>query len=236
MSNMKQVGYGLSFYSTEYSDYVPREGKPHVAFANRYYYPWPRSIRKYLVTNLPITYDTDPNNAGRSFTAEEYANLNDNAATWGQYHYSDVDAYKCPSHPNRNHQIHYINNGLLTKRNGFIDVNTRHPTCLITEFMRPADAMLMGEFTDDVDNSIHNQQQSYSHDDHWYDVWAEIHVTGPETGSNGIGSNVARISSSRHHGTGSNTIFADTHVEFRQRDTLKDIENWDDRTYNDAWY
>ena len=137
--------------------------------------------------------------------------------------------------PNPLHDIHYINNGILILRNGSVDERIRHPTSLITEFIRPADQMYMTEFTDDGDNSIWEAIQNYPYMDHWYDVWTEANVNGPEGGSNGWGNNVARIKSTRHFGSGSNAIFIDSHVERRQRDTLKDIGNWDDRTYNEWW-
>jgi len=44
-----------------------------------------------------------------------------------------------------------------------------------------------------------------------------------------------RIKSDRNLGTGSNMLFVDSHVERRSRDTLKDIDNWDDHTYNEWW-
>jgi prepilin-type N-terminal cleavage/methylation domain-containing protein/prepilin-type processing-associated H-X9-DG protein len=235
MAHMKHLGYALHNYSAENDEFVPREAKSHATINGRrlYYYPWPRALRPYLVDTDPYI-ERDPDQK-TDFETFDGSNLDDNR--WRQYFYRDMDIYKCPSHPNRKHQIHYIVNGLLTRENGGVDIVTRHPTSRITEFVRPVDQMYMGEYTDDIDDSIWYQAYVVRRDpvDWWHDVWAEVHVNGPEEGSNGYGGNVARIKSDRHLGTGSNTVFVDSHVERRSRDTLKDIGNWDDRTYNEWW-
>ena len=233
MAHMKHIGYALHSYAADNNEYIPREGKGHDTFRDAYYYPWPRALRKYLVNTDPyLDRDEDFQSEYETFSGE---NLDDRQ--WQKYIYRDMDIYKCPSHPNRKHQIHYINNGLLTRENGSVDTGIRHPTCRITEFVRPVDQMYIAEYSSDIDDSIYieaYERRNYPVD-WWYDVWAEVHVNGPETGSDGIGGNVARIKSDRHLGTGSNTVFVDSHVERRQRDTLKDIGNWDDRTYNEWW-
>ncbi len=233
MAHMKHIGYSVHAYSADNQEFIPREGKYNDAPQfNRYYYPWPRALHQYVTENLPY-YDRGPDQS--SF--ETFSNTNLNDSRWFNYRYRDIDVYKCPSHPNPLHQIQYINNGLLTRDNRPADQVIRHPIARITEFIRPSDQMYMAEFTDDIDNSIYNEQYVVHRFpvDFWHDVWAEIHVNGPETGSDGIGGNVARIKSDRHHGTGSNTVFVDSHVERRQRDTLKDVDNWDDHTYNEWW-
>jgi len=235
MSNMKHIGYALHSYSTEFEEYVPREGSDErIGYPLLKFYPRPRAFRQYLVDTDPF-FDRDQE-FHESYETFDGSNL-DREGDWRRYIYRDMDIYKCPSHPNRNHQIHYINNGLLTRENGSIDEFIRHPLSRITEFIRPVDQMYMGEFADDVDNSIY--EEAYERRswpvDYWYDVWAEIHVNGPEKGSNRIGDNIARIKSDRHLESGSNTLFVDSHVERRERDTLKDIGNWDDRTYNEFW-
>ncbi len=236
MAHMKHLGYALASYEANNNDFIPREGVYHQGYRDggylRYYYPWPRAFHEYMSERLPYR-DQGPEYQD---TLDTFSNADLDSSLWTQYKYRDMKEYQCPSHPNPLHSIHYINNGLLTRENGTIDEGVRHPTSPVTEFMRPSTAMYMTEFTDDIDNSIWEAQQSYSYMDHWYDVWAEKHVNGPETGSNGIGGNVARIKSDRHLGSGSNTLFVDSHVERRQRDTLKDIDNWDDHTYNEWWY
>ncbi len=238
MSNMHQLAYALAIYATDNNDFIPREGKWHEKLLRnnppvyeRYYYPWPRAFHQYVTNRLP--YRDQGEGYHGSFETFSNADLDDPG--WLNYKYRDMVEYQCPSHPNPLHNIHYINNGLLTLRNGGADEGIRHPTASITEFMRPSAAMYMAEFADDKDNSIWRNQQNYPFLDHWYDVWAEVHVNGPERGSNGNGGNIARIKSDRHLGVGSNTVFVDSHVERRSRDTLKDVDNWDDHTYNRWW-
>lgn len=232
MSNMHQIAYALSIYATDNNDYIPREGKynDHPSY-NRYYYPWPRAFHQYVTTRLPYIDQGE----GYQAALETFSNANLDDPRWRQYKYRDMVEYRCPSHPNPLHAINYINNGILIDRNGRIDINIRHPTTPITEFMRPSTAMYLAEFADDADDSIWKNQQSYPYLDHWYDVWAEIHVNGPEQGSNNNGGNIARIKSDRHLGSGSNTVFVDSHVERRSRDTLKDVDNWNDHTDNQWW-
>ena len=238
MSHMQHLGYAMANYVADNDEYMPREGKGHEIIIKRdpliyqrYYYPWPRAFHKYITKRLPFV------DKGEGYY-ESYETFSDNdldSTMWQRYRYRDMIEYQCPSYPNPLHNIHYINNGLLTRRNGPADQNIRHPTTPITEFTRPSAGMYMAEFTDDPDDSIAKAQKSYPYLDHWYDVWAEVHVNGPEEKSNGYGGNVARIKSDRHLGTGSNTLFVDSHIERRSRDTLKDIDNWDDHTYNEWW-
>jgi len=232
MSHMQHLGYALAFYAADNNEYIPREGKYNdPPQYNRYYYPWPRAFHKYVTKRLPFV------DQGEGFhgSLDTFSDNDLDSTMWRQYKYRDMVEYQCPSYPNPLHNIHYIDNGLLTRRNGPADENIRHPTTPITEFTRPSAGMYMAEFTDDPDDSIAKQQKSYPYLDHWYDVWAEVHVNGPEEKSDDHGGNVARIKSDRHLGTGSNTMFVDSHVERRSRDTLKDIDNWDDHTYNEWW-
>jgi len=238
MSHMQHLGYTLANYATDFKDYIPREGKGHEVIINRdpliyqrYYYPWPRAFHQYITKRLPFV----DKGEGYYESYETFSDTDLDSTMWQRYKYRDMIEYQCPSYPNPLHNIHYIDNGLLTRRNAPADEYIRHPTTLITEFTRPSAGMYMAEFTDDPDDSIAKAQKSYPYLDHWYDVWAEVHVNGPEEKSNGYGGNVARIKSDRHLGTGSNTLFVDSHIERRSRDTLKDIDNWDDHTYNEWW-
>ncbi len=238
MSSMSHLGYALAFYATDNNDFIPREGRYHEDILRRdpivyerYYHPWPRAFHQYVTTRLPFI----DQGAGFQGSLDTFSNADLDDARWRQYIYRDMVEYQCPTHPSPLHDIHYINNGLLVRRNGTVDERIRHPTAPITEFKRPASGMYMTEFTDDADNSIWEAMQRYPHMDHWYDAWTEDNINGPEEGSNGAGDNVARIKSTRHLGSGSNALFVDSHVERRQRDTLKDLDNWDDHTYNEWW-
>lgn len=227
-SNQKQIGYALYMYSTENKDFIPREGKhPYRStWGNGYYYQWPRLFFQYVYSGLPLVHDGN----GKTFSATDPDDPN-----WPRYAYEQIPAYKDPDHPNKLHQIHYVNNGLMLTPQGTIAHDGRHPTSSITEFLRPASSMFLTAFTDDSDNEIWDiVYNSYHREgiDALYDVFTVEHVTGPEDGANGWIGNVARIDSDRHQ-TGSNALFVDSHVELRTRDILKDIDSWDDRTYND---
>ncbi len=221
-SNMKQIGYAMFLYATENKDFVPREGQPHMARGNgvfAYYYPWPRAFYKYV----------------RTLSDPRMNNLDSNVWLDRRF-YDDMKQYQCPSYPNPLHVVHYINNGIMMQRTGGIYRDGRHPTSPLGEFIQPDHAMYMSEFTADPDNSISDAMRGYPYLDHWYDVWLEVHINGPERDSNGNGSNIARISSNRHMKNGANALFADTHVAFRERETLRDLDSWDDKTYNNSWW
>lgn len=241
--NQRQIGYALHMYATDNSDWIPREGKhPYrQGWGNRagYYYQWPRAFYKYMTDQDPIIRDRDGFATTETFNASDLTDPN-----WAEYKYFEVPGYRDPSHPHRSsmipgidgHMIHYLNNGIILDRNQRIAPGTdgRHPTAPISEFTRPDSAMYLASFNDDEDDDLYQLAYRGYHAegiDALYDVFTEAHINGPETGTNGNASNVARISSTRH-GRGSNTLFVDGHVQLRERDTLKDLDSWDDRTYN----
>lgn len=220
-SNMRQIGYALHLYASNNNEFIPREGQPHQNHGRglAYYYPWPRALYKY-VRDLP-----DP----------RLHNL-DSTAWMDMRFFKEMPQYRCPSYPNPLHIVHYINNGIMMMPQGGLYRDGRHPTAPLDEFVRPSHSMFLSEFTNDPDNSIWQQMQGYPYIDHWYDVFLEVHINGPEENSNGWGGNIARIWSRRHFDSGSNALFADSHVEFRNRDTLRDLDSWDDKTYNNSWW
>ncbi|NOG54633.1 MAG: prepilin-type N-terminal cleavage/methylation domain-containing protein [Planctomycetes bacterium] len=222
-AHQNQIGIALNMYVADNKDYMPREGSTHVPSVNRYHHPWPRLLIKY-VYKLPEPNMSNPDHR-------------DWDSGVNKVHYFDnAEVFRDPSHPNKKHPVQYVVNGIMLTDQGRQYQNGRHPTCQITEFMRPADAMYLTAFADDADDSIFNQQQGYWRGiDDWYDVFMEVHINGPEENSNNWGGNVARIKSDRHGAVGSNALFADSHVELRQRDTLKELESWDDRTHNYWW-
>ncbi|MFG0330352.1 MAG: type II secretion system protein [Phycisphaerales bacterium] len=229
-SNQKQIGYALYMYATENRDYIPREGKHpfRSVWGDGYHYQWPRAFYMYVKQSWPLKAD----GSNQSFNP---ANLSD--PNWARYRFEEVPAYRDPDHPNRNHQIHYVNNGLMLNRDQRISMDGRHPTASIDEFHRPDSAMFLTAFNDDEDNELYNLAYNGYHAegiDALYDVFTEAHINGPENGSNGYAGNVARIHSQRHF-KGSNALFIDSHVELRQADTLKDLDSWDDRTYNTSF-
>lgn len=224
-SNQRQIGISLYAYVTDNRDYMPREGRTPVG--TRTHLSWPRLFLKYMMPEVPRQDD-----GGYSDTNNE----NHWRYDWWQKHREKMPFYVDPAHPNKLHMISYLNNGIILNRNMSLVGDGRHPTSKIDEFKTPDFSMFLTAFTDDFDNSIYNQQVTYwSAMDQWYDVFLEVHINGPEENSNNWGGNVARIASKRHEG-GSNALFVDGHVEMRQRDTLKALESWDDKTYNNSIY
>ncbi|NOG53921.1 MAG: DUF1559 domain-containing protein [Planctomycetes bacterium] len=218
-SNMRQIGYALYGYAADFKDFIPREGSVHKYSDGKriWFYPWPRALYRY-VRRLPMSTLNDldhPDWEDRSL-------------------YDDMVPYQCPSYPNALHTIHYTNNGLNMSADGRIGNDSQHPTASIDEFIMPGYSMWLSEFTSDPDNSLYESIKDYPWADHLYDVFLEVHINGPERGSNNWGINIARIGSRRHGGRGSNALFADAHVEQRERDTLRSLDSWDDRTYR-SW-
>lgn len=229
-NNQRQIATAAYMYCTDNKDYVPREGKyPYGAYwGDGVYYQWPRAFYKYVMSRPPLVQGREKE--GITFSPNDLEDRN-----WNNYTFWQVEIYKDPAHPNKFHQIHYVDNGIMLTENNRIDMDGRHPTALITEFWRPDSAMYLTAFNDDADNEYYEMVYPPTYHgegiDALYDVFTEAHINGPEDGANGYLGNVSRIKSDRHD-TGSNTLFADGHVELRQKDTLKDLDSWNDRTYN----
>ena len=220
--NLKQIGYALTLYANDHREYVPREGSDHLEDRGRYQYPWPRALHKYIHPSDPMNEQTQA-----SFSANDL-----DSTQWRYVFFTHVQAYKCPSHPNRNHQIQYINNGIQLTRARLVKDTGRHATSTLAQFVTPDTTIYMVDFADDLDNSIYEGVVDWDYDDHWYDIFQQVHIDGPEGDSNFYGGNVARLSSTRHNGgKGSNALFADAHVALENAEILKDMKRWDDGTY-----
>lgn len=232
-NNQHQIGIALQLYATENNSFIPREGKhPYTTgFGDRrnYFYQWPRVFYQYVMSQPPLIHG----GGGTTFSAS-----NPDDPNWARYTFADVAVFRDPEHPNPNHQIQYVNNGLMLNRNQRIDGDGRHPTSSIDEFKRPDSSMYLTAFNDDANNQIYDLvYKGYYREgiDALYDTFTENHINGPEKDPNGNISNVARITSTRHgNGVGSNALFIDGHVELRLKDTLKALDSWDDRTYNNS--
>ncbi len=217
LSNQKQIGYGLHYYSNDFNSYVPREGH----YYDRRYgnwnptkssnIPWPFGFRPY-VDKTPGDYYVRMQRGGQGDKFEF------------------LQVYKCPSHPRKEHFIQYVNNGIKFDATG-----TRDDLCPATtyeEFQRPSQTIYLSEFTDDESASF--SQNNYgtafqSYGDRgvaaWYDIWRGFHIDAPnenyDTGR--------RLSKNRHK-TGSNCLFTDSHAELIQDDSMIDKKSWNDRT------
>ncbi len=217
-SNQRQIGQGLHYYTVDNADYVPREG--HYNDARMYSsqptrmsrIPWAFVLRKYVdQSELPPDYhrEMQRGNRGDKFTP--------------------VRAYKCPTFPIKEHNLHFVNNGIKFKNE-----NSSRMTgaTLFTDFRRLSETIYLTAFTDDPNNSFASQANGYGYSmagdrgvAAWYDVWEKFHIDSPQNNY----SNGRRVQVNRH-GNGSNALFIDSHVEFLTDNTIIDPDSWDDMT------
>lgn len=232
-SNFNQIGKGMYMYATEYNDYIPREGNVDPNQSRRggegwtVAKPcWALSFRKYVAPREE--YEGDYIFPRRTRKGKEAGDKFENA-----------EIYQCPSHPNKNHNVTYIINGLAFSEPGKVAENQNQGVgegrvAVPIDLIRKQTTMVyLAEFTDDRDNAFYNHvyfNQWDSWGDRgiagWMDTWAERHVNGEYISRNG-----RRVEDKRHE-TGSNLLFVDGHAEYRIDDYVLDIDNWDDQLYS----
>lgn len=224
-SNQKQIGSAMYMYATDEHDYIPREGN---CDANQEtwggtfgvsHVTWPLAFRKYL----------HPRNAYKNDYHRTPVAVSDK--------FVGTPTYRCPSHPNKLHNINYIINGLAFSQKGRVNEGSQqhgngrfaHQIHLIRV---PTTMIYIAEFEDDAENSFYNYcygNQFQSYGDRgiagWHDTWRAIHITGKYMGTNN-----RRINDKRHE-TGSNVLFVDGHAEFRTDDYILKLDSWDDLLY-----
>jgi len=227
LSNMKNIGSALHFYSGAYQNYLPREGHytdtplPGNAYQMPYQppdfirtirFPWAFALRPFL-EGTPYDYYTRMQRGSQGDKFEHSA------------------VYKCPSHPRKGHFIQYVNNGIKFDRSRRRDALAYAHT--YEEFHRPSEIIYLSEFTDDDSASFYQNNYSgawQAYGDRgvaaWYDIWRGFHIDSPiEHYDNG-----RRLSKNRHK-TGSNVLFTDSHAELIQDDSMIERRSWDDGTY-----
>ncbi|MFG0329646.1 MAG: prepilin-type N-terminal cleavage/methylation domain-containing protein [Phycisphaerales bacterium] len=238
-NNLKQIGTTAHMYAADFKDFIPREGnvspwqERSQGETRISHVTWPLAFRQYIAPR------------------EEY--LND-------YHYTPrdrsdkfehVETYRCPSHPKQPRRtepgddpldvagltITYIINGLAFREPGLVSENrdnwgngrSAHPI----DFVRKQDSLIyLAEFEDDESNGFEQSafdSEFRTHGDRgpsgWMDTYAARHVVGLSSGSGG-----RRIETERHR-LGSNILFMDSHVEYRDDNYLELLDNWDDQLY-----
>jgi len=204
LSGMRQIGLAMNQYQTD-EGLVPRECNGGSSEDPRYDLGWAYVFRPY-------------------FTGVDNRR-------WEDDRYEAVPQYRCPSHPNTNHAIQYVVNGFNFAEPGRIVTWPRRKATPVTFFRRPSEAVYLAEYTDDPDNILANNNNSYrGGSDYWlsiwYDGWHPSHLTGePINTTTG-----QRIEPARHNG-GSNTLYVDGHCEQLGTDELYDEDSWDDQTY-----
>jgi len=145
--------------------------------------------------------------------------------------YESVPVYRCPSHPNERHRIHYIINALNFIDRRTVTTSPRQQAVRSNLFFNPSATLYMTEYTDDRDNVLANNNYSGNPTDAsisiWYDAWSPAHIEGePDNPLSG-----RRIETARHE-RGSNALYVDGHVEFLTDADLTDLDNWDDLNYS----
>ncbi len=211
LNNLKSIGVGLHSYTVDNSDYIPREGHPvdtpsfgESAF-NVSRVPWAYGLRKYC--DGPRTPEA----------------IKDDA-------YAPVLMYKCPMFPRKEHQIHYVVNGISFRSNGTSQIRYVAPL----SYVRRQDATIyLTEFTDDESASFAENNYGggwYGENRNryiaaWYDVWQSFHINGAQEDYN----SGRRVQKNRHD-LGSNALFVDGHADYITDDTIIKTDSWNDLT------
>lgn len=210
LSHQRTIGQALHAYITEY-DWIPRESGVYAGEGQGSGpdLAWAWVMRPYFKTRLVGT---------------ENITFNDK--------YVSMKEYKCPMHPNPNHQIQYINNGLHFIGPGQITENPTQKACKPHLFRRPSDTVYLVDYFDDADDAMYKNNYTSSQDRliaQWYDVWQEIQVLGDESQNDPRAS--LRVSLNRH-GAGSNVLYVDGHAALLEASQIMQFDTWDDFGYD----
>ncbi len=203
-SNQHQIGLAITQFAGDYFDLLPREGIS----------PW--VDRPRLGAHIPWIEATRPY-----------------LLSGGKVDDLASPVYLDPAHPNPNHVVHYVINGIGFEQSGsrILELGDRRGATPSTVFHRPSDTIYLTEFTDDRDNSIARNVMVWNLKNAAgvYDVWNYAHIWGPDVGSNSYAGNVRRVGLDRH-GRFNNVLFADMHVGTMNREQIQDRKNWFDGT------
>jgi len=204
LSKERDIGTALHAYIAEY-DLIPRECGGSRGESAKYDLGWPYVYRPYFKPGI------------------QNDKFNDK--------FISMDAYRCPSHPNPNHHITYINNGMRFTAPGQTTDNPRQKACKPELFRRPSDSVYLADLADDPNNTLANAFYTANNDQTiaaYFDAWRESHINGPDSDEilNGL-----RVAPTRH-GSGSNALFVDGHAELYERAKITDLKTWDDFSYN----
>ena len=202
-SNQHQIGLALPQFGGEHMDLLPREGKS----------PWLGSLAQSRY--IPWV------NAVQPYIAHSRGR-------------DDLSSplFLDPAHPNPNHLVHYVVNGIgfpRLPRGLDAQESDRRPAMPLSNLHRPSEMIYLTAFTDDSDNSIATNALTgdLADDAGIYDVWRLPHLLGPDHGSNQYAGNVRRIGLNRH-GRGNNVLFADSHVDSRPSEVVQNYNEWYD--------
>ncbi len=209
LTNQRSIGQALHSYITE-NDWIPREsGINNGGTTSGPDLAWAWIFRPYFLTRL---------------TGTDNITFNDKFAS--------VPEYKCPMHPNPNHQIQYINNGLHYIRPGVVTERPTQKACRPQLFRRASDTVYLTDYCDDADNSLYRNNYAGNQDRliaNWYDAWQASQIEGdPGSGDPWAALRVSRT----RHGGGSNVLYVDGHAAFLESAKITDLNTWDDFGYD----
>jgi prepilin-type N-terminal cleavage/methylation domain-containing protein/prepilin-type processing-associated H-X9-DG protein len=228
LNNQRQIGIAITQYSTENTDWVPREtggvgytgqGPPPPpgwpSTHPMYRYPWAWVARPIL----------DSRYSWDSITTDYFRSIQvyKDPSRPPEYHQSNLPALRGVV----GHQIHYVVNGV-----GFgapagwpwpaFGTPDYKPMTRLYIIQRPESIMYLADYGADPIGT--NWQTAYGFGNEmdaaiFYDVREEGHVNGNP--------NTMRVDPERH-GKGSNAVFHDLHAAWQPREAYTDIANWDD--------
>ncbi|MCC7389268.1 MAG: DUF1559 domain-containing protein [Phycisphaerales bacterium] len=196
LSNQRQIGAAMTMYADAHDGWIVREAGSGNVMT------WPRATRPWL----------DPS-----------ATLETPVGDW----FRGAEYFHDPSRARDDlHQIHYVNNGLMFRKDGRFR-GTRS-WCRVSALPFPGKTLYLTEYTEDPNNSYYRQVYRPNATDFqialFYDVWQLNHITGND--------NRRRVDPRRHLG-GANVLFLDGHAAFNDGAWVLDVDNWNDHDWVD---
>ncbi|MFG0330021.1 MAG: prepilin-type N-terminal cleavage/methylation domain-containing protein [Phycisphaerales bacterium] len=216
LNNQRNIGQALHWHINE-TDLIPREANGG-GDDPRFDLAWAYEFRPYFT--------------GKSNAVLE-AEFQQQSGQRGDK-FASMKFYRCPEHPNENHNIHYISNGFNFRSPEQIVSWPRQKASFLNAFRAPSSTLYMTDYTDDEQNILSNYIYSYRRRGTdfdqalFYDAWQPSHLTSepinPTSGQ--------RIEPERHNG-GTNALYVDGHAAFVPKTKVFEFSMWDDQTYND---
>lgn len=208
--NVRSIGTAMSQYALANKEWVPREGVkpanwPNGALSRP---PWPCALRPFM--------------DNRSSTGYDLGDL-----------FANAPYYRCPSRFPDGHAINYVVNGMPFRSPGVFDTRGssddrwRRGLTKLSQIFRTADTFYITEMAEDRSQTLRNQWYNGARDDldiaQFYDIWDDDHVRR--------GSTNLRVFPERH-GSGCYVAYFDGHASLTPKDTMYDLNRWDDGIYN----
>ncbi|MCC6677113.1 MAG: DUF1559 domain-containing protein [Phycisphaerales bacterium] len=213
LSNLRQLGLGMTLYANQNKEYIPREGVDYrdlspVPVPLGPQPPWALVLRPYMDETVGSGWDV-----GDKFERAAY--------------------YRCSSRAKDQHTLHYMVNSMpfrspgVADTRGTADYKRRRGLTKLAQLTNPVKTIYLAELADDTSGALAREWYTQGRKDEisiaqFYDLWIPAHVRGP------LGS--LRISPTRH-GPGANASFLDGHAALTKAAVLQDIKSWEDGIY-----